>query len=123
MQDSDVPLDIIEPHVRRGFSGMFTRMKRRAADRAETISHATIKPLVNGSATKIVASAGGDKYFLYTQGVAATVWTVTHNLGRYPNVTVVDNVGEEVEALIEHTNVNELTVTFNTAFDGQAILS
>lgn len=117
------PLDIVEPDVRRGFSGMFTRMKRRAADRAESISHATVKPLTNGSITKIVATAGGDNYFLYTQGAAATVWTVTHNFGRYPNVMIMDNSGIEMDALVTHTSLNALTITFNTAQDGQAALS
>lgn len=60
----------------------------------------------------------------HTQGVAASVWTITHNLGFNPNVTVIDSSGTIYEGEIAYnTNRNSLTVTFTAAFSGKAYLS
>jgi len=61
--------------------------------------------------------------YFHTQGTAATTWTVTHNLGWYPNVTVMDSGGTTVEGDITHVSVNALTITFAGAFSGKAYLS
>lgn len=115
--------ELVSPELRRAAGSMFTRMRKRTRDTAEVEAHKALKPITNGSGTKVHVTAGADRYFLYTQGAAATVWTVTHNFGRYPNVMLMDNAGAEMDALIAHTNVNVLTITFNTAQDGQAALS
>lgn len=59
----------------------------------------------------------------HTQGSASSSWTINHNLGFYPNVTVVDSGGSIVEGEISYTNSNSLTVTFSSAFSGKAYLS
>ena len=123
MPGADEYLDIVEPDVRRGFSGMFTRMRRKQLNTAQAAVVNGMKPIVIKGGTQVNPSAGGDKYLLYTQGAAATVWTITHNFGRYPNVMLMDNAGAQMDALIEHTDLNELTITFNTAQDGQAALN
>lgn len=102
---------------------MITRMRGRNMDAAEKAVVNGMKPIVIKGGTQIAPSAGGDKYLLYTQGAAATVWTVTHNFGRFPNVMLMDNSGAQMDALIEHTDNTELTITFNTAQDGTAALS
>lgn len=61
--------------------------------------------------------------FTYNQSTPAAVWTVTHNLGFYPNVTVVDSSGATVEGDITHVNVTQLTLTFSGGFSGLAYLS
>lgn len=58
-----------------------------------------------------------DRGATYTFGTAATVWTVTHNKGYYPSVTVIVG-GKKVMADIVNTSVNALTVTFNSAKTG-----
>ena len=59
----------------------------------------------------------------HVQGVASATWTIVHNLHFYPNVTVQDSAGNIVEGEITYTNSDSLTVTFSTAFSGEAYLS
>lgn len=61
--------------------------------------------------------------YIHTQGAASSSWTITHNLGFYPNVTVVDSAGNIVEGELSYTNSDSLTATFSTAFSGTAYLS
>jgi hypothetical protein len=61
--------------------------------------------------------------YIHTQGVASNAWTITHNLGFHPNVTVQDSGGSIVEGEITYTNTNSLTVSFQAAFSGTAYLS
>lgn len=64
-----------------------------------------------------------DESYTYTQGVASTSWAITHNLGKYPNVTVVDSGGDEVVGEVTYQSLNELTITFASALSGSAYLS
>ena len=61
----------------------------------------------------------------HTQHTASNVWTITHNLNFYPNVTTMDsnNPPSVCEGEIEHLNRNTLRVTFLAAFSGDAYLS
>jgi hypothetical protein len=61
--------------------------------------------------------------YTHTQGSASNSWTITHGLGFYPNVTVVDSAGTIYEGEIAYTNTNSLTVSFSAAFSGKAYLS
>jgi hypothetical protein len=59
----------------------------------------------------------------HMQGAASSSWSITHNLGFKPNVTVIDSAGNIVEGEIAYTNSNSLTVSFQSAFSGNAYLS
>ena len=59
----------------------------------------------------------------HMQGAASSSWSITHNLGFKPNVTVIDSAGNIVEGEIAYTNSNSLTVSFQSAFSGYAYLS
>lgn len=59
----------------------------------------------------------------HIQGSVSNSWTINHNLGFKPNVTVVDSAGTIYEGEIAYTNTNSLTVTFSSAFSGTAYLS
>lgn len=59
----------------------------------------------------------------HMQGSASNSWTITHNLGFKPNVTVIDSAGNIVEGEIAYTNSNSLTVSFQSAFSGTAYIS
>ncbi len=61
-------------------------------------------------------------YYTHTQLSPAAIWTITHNLGRYPSCSVIDSGGNEVFGNIAHINVNQLTVSFAAAFGGTAYL-
>lgn len=61
--------------------------------------------------------------YIHDQGTPATTWTITHNLNKYPAVTVVDTANTEVIGEVQYTNTNTLTVTFSSAFSGKAYLN
>jgi hypothetical protein len=61
--------------------------------------------------------------FVFDQMVASDTWVITHNLGRYPSVTVVDSSGEVVEGDVRYTDANSLTIYFSAAFAGMAYLN
>ena len=69
------------------------------------------------------ANASGDKNFVYTQNVAASTWVITHNLGKYASVTIVDSAGTKVNGEIEYNSINQVTVTFRSPFTGEAYLN
>ena len=84
----------------------------------------------NGSFTNekfyaIISIGGGadknkifDDYF--EQAQAANPWVVTHGLGKFPSVTVVNRNNVEVKAKVTHNNDNQVTITFSGATAGKA---
>lgn len=61
-----------------------------------------------------------DRHFTHEQSGASATWTVTHNLGKFPAVTVVDSGGSQVIGSIVHDSINQLTISFSAAFSGKA---
>jgi len=61
--------------------------------------------------------------YRHTQNAPLTTWTISHNLNFYPNVTVFNSAGDQVEGNVTHANETLLTVTFSTALSGKAHLS
>jgi len=70
-----------------------------------------------------VNSNGGDLTFNHNQGSASATWSITHNLGKFPSVTVVDSANRVVVGQIDYTNNNSLILTFTGAFSGKAYLN
>jgi hypothetical protein len=64
-----------------------------------------------------------DKTFIYTQSSASSVWNITHNLNKYPSVSVVDTANTVVYGDVNYINENELTITFTNTFSGKAFLN
>ena len=62
----------------------------------------------------------GDANFVHDQGVAAAEWVVTHNLAKYCSVTVVDTANTVIIGEVEYNSVNQVTLTFRSAFAGKA---
>ncbi len=58
--------------------------------------------------------AGGTT-FEYPQTVAALVWTVPHNLNRYPSVVVTDGLGELLIADVVYIDSNIVQITHGAA--------
>jgi hypothetical protein len=69
------------------------------------------------------ASGGGDLSYTFTQGTASDTWTIAHNLGKFPSVTVVDSAGNVGFGSVKHTDANNLVVSFGAAFAGKAYLN
>jgi hypothetical protein len=61
--------------------------------------------------------------FVFSQGVASALWTIAHNLGTYPAVTILDSTGSVVECDVKYIDSNTITVAAARPFSGQAILT
>lgn len=61
--------------------------------------------------------------YLHTQNTPQTQWNVEHNLGFFPNVTVLDNANRIIEADIQYLNINNVRIVMNVALSGVAYLT
>ena len=61
--------------------------------------------------------------YIHEQGVASNVWTVNHNLNKYPSVTVVDSAENVVVTEVDYVDKNTLTITMKGASKGKAYLN
>jgi hypothetical protein len=59
-------------------------------------------------------------YFTHIQGSSSATWSVVHNLGRMPSVSVRDSSDVEIEGVVEHTDVDSLIIKFNKSITGAA---
>ena len=60
---------------------------------------------------------------IHTQGTASTIWTITHSLGGYPSVSIVDSAKTVVFGEISYTSTSQIVVNFSSAFSGYAYLT
>jgi len=61
--------------------------------------------------------------YVHIQSTPSQVWTVSHDLGFIPNITVVDSFEQVVEGSYEYLNATTVRLTFDGAFSGKAYLS
>jgi len=54
---------------------------------------------------------------------AISQWSITHNLGKFPSVTTVNNSGEIVFGAVTYTDNNNLTIDFKDNIAGKAYLN
>ena len=64
-----------------------------------------------------------DQTFIHSQGAASTTWSVTHNLNKYPSVTIVTDSNVVVIGDIVYNSVNQSTITIASADSGKAYLN
>lgn len=57
---------------------------------------------------------------IYNQVALASTWVITHNLGKYPSVDIVDSGGNIVWPDIQYTDTNTVTVVFASPTSGKA---
>lgn len=77
-----------------------------------------------GGGVAVISSSGsGDKTYMHTQPTAAATWTITHNMGKYPSVTVEDSAHNDVIGDITYNSLDQITLTFSGAFAGWAYLN
>lgn len=123
-----------DPHLQHGpcpwtpivtSDGIFYPHK---GDRCVIVQPAGGSPVIAGwipTATEPdgVITGAGDKHYTHIQGAPASVWTIVHNLGKRPSVTIVDSSGKEWITEIEHTSDNSCVARFAAAFSGVAYLN
>ncbi len=61
--------------------------------------------------------------YIHNQNSVSDSWTVVHNLGAFPSVTVINSAEANVVGKVAYDNENQLTLTFSSAFSGKAYLN
>jgi hypothetical protein len=64
-----------------------------------------------------------DKNYVYSQNSASNQWNITHNLYKYPSVSVVDSGNNTVIGDVEYVSLNEVTIRFSASFSGKAFFN
>lgn len=67
--------------------------------------------------------SGSNWAYVHNQAIPSATWVITHSLGGFPNITVIDSSDREVVGDVVYTDLNTITVTFAAAFSGKAYLS
>lgn len=65
----------------------------------------------------------GDKNFVHVQNIPSNTWNITHGLGKFPSVTIIDSANTEVEGDVIHLNENQVQLTFSASFSGKAVFN
>ena len=70
----------------------------------------------------------GNITYTHNQSSTSDTWVITHNLHRFPSVTVVDSGGTIVQGTVVYNSNKQLTITFFSggsalAFQGKAYLN
>ena len=70
----------------------------------------------------------GDITYTHNQSSTSDTWVITHNLHRFPSVTVVDSADTIVQGTVVYNSNKQLTITFfegssALAFQGKAYLN
>jgi len=68
-------------------------------------------------------SSAGAPTFIFNQGVPSTTWNITHNLGKFPSITVIDTGNTVVTGEYNYTSNTNVILTFSAAFAGKAYLN
>jgi hypothetical protein len=83
----------------------------------------------DGSTKNLTVNAlKGTPTYTHNQSAASATWTITHNLNKFPSVTVIDSGDSVVQGEILYNSANQLTLTFfaggvASAFSGKAYLN
>lgn len=65
----------------------------------------------------------GGENFIWQQDISLIVWTIPHNMQRYPSVAVVDDLGNLLTSDIRYVDSNIVQVIHGAAFAGKAYLN
>lgn len=61
--------------------------------------------------------------YVYTQATPAKTWVITHNLEKFPSITVVDSALSEIHGDYRYVDDNTVELEFSSAFTGKAFLN
>lgn len=74
-------------------------------------------------ATFTISSGVGDKNYVHPQDQASAIWTVQHNLDKFPSCTMVLSTGQQGYGDVTFIDENNLTITFASAETGKAYIN
>lgn len=116
---SDVKTDVIEVHD-PGVAGPPNNLAVGSVTTGNAPA-VTISGISPNQTIDFVIPVGGT--YVHTQYSSSATWTITHNMGYKPNVTVVDSAGTIIEGAIDYQTGNTIVLTFSAPFAGTAYLS
>lgn len=93
------------------------------ADEGILVFDITDNNLYAWDGTTWVSAVSAPETFVHDQTIPSATWTITHDLNKFPSVTVVDSSNSEVIGQIAYSSFNTLTITFSGAFSGKAYLN
>ena len=67
-------------------------------------------------------SASAQIFYVHTQALASATWTINHNLNGNPTAVVLDSAGTQCEGTFSYPTVNQMLISFNSAFTGTAYI-
>jgi hypothetical protein len=81
-------------------------------------------PKANGvwPGSPVYAEAGSSRY-IHTQSTASATWNISHSLGGFPSVTIVDSAKTMVIGEIVYNSTSSISAKFTSAFSGYAYLT
>lgn len=69
---------------------------------------------------EVLAEGGGDLTYVHDQILSSQIWTVNHNLGKYPSIMIINSAGTVAMGDVTYINENQIIVTFSATFSGKA---
>ena len=60
--------------------------------------------------------------YVHTQATPAKTWRITHNLEKFPSITVVDSALSEIHGDYRYVDDNTVELEFSSAITGKAFL-
>lgn len=87
------------------------------------LAHGDAIALYGGLNNPSAGGGGGDINTVFVQSTPSDVWNITHNLGKFPSVTIIDSAGDEIEGDVRHLSTFALRITFGSGFSGIASLN
>ena len=63
---------------------------------------------------------GTQIFYVHTQSLPSSVWTINHNLNGQPTAVVLDSSGAQYEGTFSYPSNNQMTITFSAGFSGTA---
>jgi len=94
-----------------------------AGDIYDSTSAATALNAKQDVISDLATIRNGAAIYVHDQAEAASTWTINHNLGKHPSITVVDTGGNVVVGNYTYTDANTVVAEFNAAFKGTAYLN
>lgn len=72
-----------------------------------------------------VESTNADLTYIHLQNSASSVWTINHNLSKFPSISIVDSAGSLIVGAVNYVDENTAIVSFfgsgiPIAFSGKA---
>jgi len=64
-----------------------------------------------------------DKHYAHNQSTASSTWNISHNLDKFPSVTVVLSTGQKGYGDVNYTDSNNLTISFAGAESGKVYMN